>query len=144
VIWYPSCGSALDQLPFDSAAVPLAKVIHPFLMIRLSGGHHVIEDDQDAVPDCHRRAFGSPPFAQASILLSQIGLCPSGGMPCLNQCCLHIRMSGACSSALALACALFVARKDCKYAHEMKQNLHNSCAEGAISKTHQFEALIMG
>jgi hypothetical protein len=44
----------LDQLPFDSATVLLAKVIHSFLLIRLSGGHHVIKDDQDAVPDGYR------------------------------------------------------------------------------------------
>ena len=53
----------LDQLPFDFPGVPVAKVIDSFLVIGLSRGQHVIKDDQDAVPDCHRGSFGPSSFA---------------------------------------------------------------------------------
>ena len=53
----------LDQLPFHFPRVPAANVIHTFLVIGLSRGHHVIKDDQDAVPDYHRGSFGPSSFA---------------------------------------------------------------------------------
>jgi hypothetical protein len=99
----------LDQLSFHSGRVPVAKVLHSFLVIRLTCGHHVIIDDQDAVPDCHCGSFGPPPFAQASILLSQIRLRTSRGLRCLNQCRLHIHIGWTRPPALTLACTLLVA-----------------------------------
>jgi hypothetical protein len=61
----------LDQLSFHSAWVPVAKVLHSFLLIRFACGHHVIIDDQDTMSDGYCGSFGSPPFAQTSILLSK-------------------------------------------------------------------------
>jgi hypothetical protein len=99
----------LDQVPFHSVRVPAAIVLSSFLVIRLTCGHHVIIDDQDAMPNGYSGSFGPSPFAQASIRLFQIRLGTSRGMRCLNKCRLHIRSGWTCPSTLTLACTLLVA-----------------------------------
>jgi hypothetical protein len=103
---------ALHQLPFHFLWIRLTKVLHSFLVIRLACRHHVIIDDQDAVSDGYRCSFSPSPFAQASLLFSQIGLGTSSGMGCLNKRCLHIHISWTCPSTLTLARTLLVTRAD--------------------------------
>ena len=103
---------ALDQLPFYCIGSAVVKVFNSFLVIGLTGGHHVIKDHEDAVPDGHCCSFGSSPFAQAPILLAQIRLGTGGAMGRLNQCRLHIWVRWARSPALALACTFLMTRTD--------------------------------
>lgn len=103
--------------PLDEAARPLVPIylleeLHSFLLIGLPSHHHVVENDQDAMRDSESSPFRSPSVLEASILLTQVRLCVSGGVSGLHQRHFDVVIARPGSPRPAFACTFVVAWTD--------------------------------
>jgi|SRR3954447_14261497 hypothetical protein len=65
------------QLALKLAVILLLEKLHTFLLIALSGFHHLTVDDQNIVSNGQGRSFTASTFFQTAVSLSQVGARPS-------------------------------------------------------------------
>ncbi len=89
--------------------VSLLQVRDPLFVIVLAREHHLIENDQHAVPYSNGGSLFATSLPNASILLSEVGLRPACSMSRLDQCCSQPLIPLANATTEPFASALMLA-----------------------------------
>jgi transposase len=77
---------AMDQAALDDLLIAPLIVVDAEIMVRLMVGQHMVGDDEDAMPDGHRRALLALAHEQAAVLGSQVALvAPADALGRLDQ-----------------------------------------------------------